>query len=168
VDLPSQITTTRRQEDGRASLGTRPALSRRRALTIAGALAGVLGVGWLADALASLPPRRSAAGPQFRQAGAFVLSLTPSPAVPAAGESANLSVTVRDLADQPTAPARFRGALGMPAMGMDPVDLAWAARSPGNYQASVAFPMAGSWTLTVMLQSADQRSSTAQFDIAVR
>jgi hypothetical protein len=128
----------------------------------------VLGIGWLADALASLPPRRPATGPQVRQAGIFTLALALAPATPAAGTATSLTLAVRDLAGQPAAPGRFRGALGMPAMGMEPVDLAWAARTTGIYQASVAFPMAGVWTLSVTLLGAGQHTSTAQFDIAVR
>ena len=128
----------------------------------------MLGVGWLADTLASLPLRRPATGPQVRQAGTFALALTLAPAAPSAGTATSLTVAVRDLAGQPAAPVQFQGALGMPAMGMEPVNIAWAARNTGTYQASVAFPMAGSWTLTVTLLGAGQHTSTAQFDVAVR
>ncbi len=166
VDTPSDITIMNGPADPGA--GNRPALSRRRALANAGALVGVLGVGWLADALASLPPGHTTSGPQSRQAGAFTLRLTLAPAQPVAGVATSVTIAVRDLAGQPGTPARFRGALDMPAMGMEPVEVAWQALPDGEYRASLTFPMSGAWSLVVTLLDASQHASTARFDIAVR
>jgi hypothetical protein len=161
-------TAASHQAETPTELRAQPTLSRRRALTIAGALAGVLGLGWLADALASLPLRRPATGPQVRQAGTFSVALTLAPVAPVAGAATNMTVVVRDLSGQRVAPARFRGGLGMPSMGMDLVDLAWVSRTTGEYYAAVPFPMAGVWTLLVTLVDASQRTSAAQFDVPVR
>jgi hypothetical protein len=154
--------------DAQASGERRTTLSRRRALAIVGGLAGVLGLGWLADALATLPPGRAPSGPRVEEAGAFTVALTLAPATPRAAAPTRITVAVHDLAGQATEPARVRGALGMPAMGMDPVDVAWQALAPGQYGASVTFPMAGAWSLMVTLTDASQHDSTARFSIAVR
>lgn len=145
-----------------------PALSRRRALAIAGALAGVLGVGWLADALAGLPWRGANAGARMLQAGTFDLAVTLSPAAPVAGVSASLTVGVHDLAGQRIAPARFRAVLLMPAMGMDPIEPVWEAITLGQYRASVVFAMAGAWSLAITLTDAHQQTTATEFDISVR
>jgi hypothetical protein len=167
VELSNHFAPTS-NEDPRAAIDGRTMLSRRRALAIVGGLAGVLGVGWLADALSSLPSGRGALGPRVVEAGAFTLALTLAPATPLAGMPATITVDVRDLAGQSAAPAHFRGAFGMPAMGMDPADVAWQAAAPGRYGASVTFPMAGAWELLVTIADAAAQTSTARFTIAVR
>jgi hypothetical protein len=148
--------------------GSRTTLSRRRALLVAGALAGVLGVGWLADALAGLPLRARTAGTGELEAGAFEVALTLAPTAPVAGADTGVTVAVHDLAGQRVAPARFYGALLMPAMGMYPVEPAWEPLTLGQYRAVVAFPMAGDWSLVVTLTDASGRASTTQFVISVR
>ncbi|HEV2236158.1 MAG TPA: hypothetical protein VGR57_05800, partial [Ktedonobacterales bacterium] len=68
-----------------AAAAARATVSRRRALAFVGALTGVLGVGWLADALAGLPARGQHAGSGALEAGAFQVALTLTPAAPVAG-----------------------------------------------------------------------------------
>jgi hypothetical protein len=146
----------------------RATLSRRRALAIVGALAGVLGVGWLADALAGLPPRGQHSGARVLEAGTFEVALTLAPAAPVAGNQTSITIAVRDLAGQRVAPTRFHGALSMPAKGMNPFEPAWEALAPGLYRAVTAFPIASAWSLAVSLSDASGRTATAQFAILVR
>jgi hypothetical protein len=168
LDEQSTTTTSHNHADPPAAVGSRATLSRRRALTVIGALAGVLGVGWLADALTGLPLGRPADGARLRQAGTFDVRLTLAPAAPVAGDATIITVGVLDLAGQRAAPARFRGALGMPAMGMASVDLTWEPLTLGQYRTSVSFPMAGVWALVATLTDANQKTTTTQFDIPVR
>jgi YtkA-like protein len=147
---------------------SRASLSRRRALTVIGGLAGVLGVGWLADALAGLPLGGPGGTISARQAGTFDVKLSLSPTGPVAGAATSITVAVLDLAGQRVAPAQFRGVLGMPRMGMDPVDLTWEPLTLGQYRATVSFPMSGVWSLLVTLAGTDRRTALARFDIPVR
>ncbi|HEV2236896.1 MAG TPA: hypothetical protein VGR57_09585, partial [Ktedonobacterales bacterium] len=91
-----------------------------------------------------------------------------TPAAPVAGSQTLVTIAVSDLAGQRTAPARFRGALAMPSMGMSPYEPTWQPAALGQYRTAAVFPMAGAWSLVVTLTDTTGRASAAQFTIAVR
>jgi hypothetical protein len=158
-ELPSR----RREHDTRA-----PIITRRRALLITGGVAGLLGLGWLADGLAGIPLGGSSQQDHVQQAGLYHVRLALDPAHPVAGARTALTTAVTDATGAPATDVQARFALSMPAMAMDPVILTTTALDRAQYRAWVAFPMSGDWVLDVTLITPRQRALAAHFDIGVR
>ncbi len=148
-ELPSR----RREHDTRA-----PIITRRRALLITGGVAGLLGLGWLADGLAGIPLGGSSQQDHVQQAGLYHVRLARTA----------LTTAVTDATGAPATDVQARFALSMPAMAMDPVILTTTALDRAQYRAWVAFPMSGDWVLDVTLITPRQRALAAHFDIGVR
>lgn len=164
---PFSIASEARPDAGDA--GARgPRVSRRAALGLAGGLAGVLALGWLADALAQAPLGPPLPREAVRQVGAYRASLTLAPAAPVAGRAVTLTAAITTAAGAPVAGAQVGMRLFMAAMDMSMAPLPALSIGGGRYASSVTLPMSGAWSVELTLAIPGQASASAVFPLSVR
>ncbi len=142
-------------------------LSRRAALSLAGGLAGVLSLGWLADVLAGVPFGSQVTG-VTRQIGLdhVRLEVAPTPAIH--GAPATITLVLTDLTGAVVAGAHVTLMLTMLTMDMGTITLVGQPASAGRYTAATVFPMSGPWRITVVVARDNLPPASADFDVDVR
>ncbi len=142
-------------------------LSRRAALSLAGGLAGVLSLGWLADVLAGVPFGSPVAG-VTRQIGLdhARLEMAPTPAIH--GAPATVTLVLTDLTGAVVIGAHVALRLTMLTMDMGTITLVGQSASAGRYTAVTVFPMSGTWRITVDVARDTLPPASANFDVDVR
>lgn len=151
-----------------ASSDRAPLRARRRAALVVTLIAlVVLGVGWLADGVASAP-RSATAHAQTREAGLATVTLSVAPSPLRATRRETLLVRVVDVSGAAVTDAAATCGLTMPAMdmGLSPV-AATATTTPGDYACDVWLPHSGSWSLVVTLTHVGTAPTHATFPLQV-
>jgi hypothetical protein len=146
-----------------------PRISRRAALGIAGAVVGILGIGWLADALATLPIREATSGPLAVQLGLYRVTLALQPAAPHAGSPCQVTITVRGADGSPLSGLAIDVAATMIEMDMlFPTQRAAEQPDHQTYACALVFAMPGTWQVQARVRSPAMKALSATFDIVVR
>lgn len=143
-------------------------VSRRSALAVAGALAGLLGLGWLGDMLAGLPLGAASADRSTHAAGLYRIRLTLAPSPPIAGRPVSLTVAVTDATGQLVNGAHAHLTLAMLAMDMGTTTLTARPSGNGQYTSATLFPMSGAWNVGVTIDAPGQPTATTTFMVGVR
>ncbi len=102
------------------------------------------------------------------QAGKLEVSMDAEPNPPKTGEMAELTFTVlKDGEPAEALEAEPRLTVDMPKMPMGLPEVPLEAAGPGQWRASVRFPMAGGWAATLALPSdGGEEEVTFEFDVA--
>jgi hypothetical protein len=146
-----------------------PRISRRAALALAGATVGVLGVGWLADGLATLPLGPATDGPLTVQVGLYHVTLALRPAPPHAGLPCRVTLTVRGADGASLSGLEVEVAATMTEMGMLlPAVRAVEQPDHESYGCSIVFAMSGAWQVRAQVILPTGAPFAAPFAVVVR
>lgn len=148
----------------------RPTISRRRALTAAALLGGLLAILWLGDALSGIVPKGAyMPPPQGQGAGPYTVALTLDAANPAAGNPLHARLAVTDAASHPVTGATVTYRWEMVTMDMGTNSgTATPDKQQGAYDTTVSALMGGYWRLTVTIHTTSLPDGTTSFDVPVR
>lgn len=135
---------------------------------MAGGLAAVLGLGWLADALAQAPLAAPLPRDTIRQVGGYRVSLTFAPSTPMAGRPVSMTAAITSAGGAPLVDARVTMRVLMVAMDMSTPWLSALPVGGGRYVTTVAVPMSGAWNAEVKVAPPGSATASADFPFSVR
>lgn len=154
--------------EGNGAGSARAVRGRALALGVALLVLAVLGTGWLADNLSTVPQAPTAIA-QTRQVGLATVALTTSPSPLRAHQAESVLLRVTDTTGAAVAGARIECAFTMPDMGMAlPTISAKPTAQPGVYVCAAQSFDAGAWTLglTMTLPSGETGHTTFPLSVA--
>jgi YtkA-like len=143
-------------------------MPRRAALTAAGGLGALLGLGWLADIMSSVPIGRPTAGTLTRAVGQYQVRLDLVPMPPVAGQPTQLTATVTTRSGAAIASAAVQFTLQAVTMDMGVETVVGHSLGAGRYAAVGIFPMSGTWSVTISVAVQAQPPAAASFTVGVR
>lgn len=121
---------------------------------IAAGVIVALGVGVVADILATAPLRPPTQAGATRQAGLLTVQLTMSPQPLMAGAETTFTIRITDATGAPLTGAHVVCAFTMPSMSMPPQIITASPVASGAYSCRRALGVSGAWSLTVNLTPA--------------
>lgn len=135
------------------------------ALAIASLVIAVLGIGWLADGLATTSSGATT-GALKQQMGSATVEVIVSRTPLRANRPESLTLRITDTTGAPIAGAHIQCALSMPKMGMElPGGAATPTARPGDYVCPAQTLDAGVWTLALTVALPSGKTDHARFQL---